>query len=71
MKLQAVRGETVAIRDFNVGQRVRLHPATDLFMRGVVYADVVKVGRKLVTVEWQRGPLKSRFKVHPRNLEAL
>lgn len=33
---------------FYVGQQVGLHPAADLFMRGVTTATVTKVGRKLV-----------------------
>lgn len=35
-----------------VGQSVRLHPATDLFMRGVVYARIAGIGNNLITIEW-------------------
>jgi hypothetical protein len=31
------------ISDFKVGQRVRIHPASDWFMRGVVYATVIQL----------------------------
>ena len=31
-----------------VGQTVRVHPATDLFMRGVVYATVWSMGNKWI-----------------------
>jgi hypothetical protein len=31
-----------------VNQEVRIHPATDLFMRGVTHANVTKIGRKWI-----------------------
>jgi len=43
-----------AIQDFNVGMRVELHPATDQWMMGDRFGDVVKVGRKLVHVKMDR-----------------
>lgn len=36
--------------EFRKGQYVRIHPATDLFMKGVAYATIVKIGRKWVTL---------------------
>lgn len=36
--------------DFVPGQRVELHPATDWWMRGARYGDVVNVGRSYVRV---------------------
>lgn len=35
---------------FNVNDVVAIHPATDLWMRGVRFARVVKIGRKFLTV---------------------
>jgi hypothetical protein len=55
-----------AIQDFNVGMRVELHPATDAWMFGDRFGDVVKVGRELVHVKMDRSG-KTR-KVHPRNI---
>lgn len=37
-----------------VGDRVELHPATDAWMMGDRYGDVVKVGAKLVHVRMDR-----------------
>jgi hypothetical protein len=42
------------ITDFKVGQRVELHPATDLWMRGARFATVIKVGTKRVHVRLDR-----------------
>jgi hypothetical protein len=55
------------LRDLRVGMRVALHPATDLWMRGVRYADVVRVGWKTVTIE-EGGRC---FPVSPKNLEPV
>lgn len=55
-----------SISDFVVGQRVELHPATDAWMFGDRYGEVVKVGRKLVHVKMDRSG-KTR-KVSPRNI---
>lgn len=38
------------LRDFRVGDRVELHPATDMWMRGARYGEVKRIGRKLLTV---------------------
>ena len=38
------------LADVKVGMRVRLHPAAGLWMRGVKYATVSKIGRKWVTI---------------------
>jgi hypothetical protein len=42
------------VRDFHEGARVELHPATDLWIRGARYGDVVKVGRTKVHVKLDR-----------------
>ena len=54
------------IADFAVGMRVELHPATDAWMFGDRFGDVVKVGRKLVHVAMDRSGRTRR--VHPRNI---
>lgn len=38
------------LKDFRVGDRVELHPATDLWMRGARFGTVDGVGRKFLTV---------------------
>ena len=38
------------LNDFIIGDRVELHPACDLWMRGARFGNVVKIGRKKVTV---------------------
>ena len=43
------------ISAFTEGLRVELHPATDLWMQGARYANVVKAGRTRVTVRLDSG----------------
>lgn len=45
-------GETLS--DFKVGQRVELHPGTDLWMMGARMGTVIWVGRKYVHVKLDR-----------------
>jgi hypothetical protein len=53
--------------DFQVGQRVQLHPATDLWMRGARYGTVVFISRSgLLTVSVDA--LNRNIRIHPRNL---
>lgn len=42
------------MEDFTVGARVQLHPATDLWMRGARFGEIVKVGRKWLHVKVDR-----------------
>lgn len=42
--------ENNTLETFKTGMRVELHPGCDLWMRGARFGDVVKVGRKWVTV---------------------
>lgn len=50
---------------FRVGQRIELHPATDQWMQGQRYAEVVKVGRKVITVRTDAG---RTYRVPPRDV---
>lgn len=43
------------IEDFKPGQRIALHPATDLWMRGARFADVVSVGPLALVVKLDNG----------------
>ena len=43
--------DTFTVKDFRPGERVQLHPATDLWMRGIRYGTVTLVGRLRVTVQ--------------------
>jgi len=40
-----------AVSDFRVGDRVELHPLTELWMRGARFGEVKKLGRSLITIE--------------------
>lgn len=52
-----------------VGQRVRLHPATDWFMRGAVYATITSKQPTFVRVKLERiGPSKLRPRIAYRDL---
>jgi hypothetical protein len=57
------------LSDFRVGQRVELHPATDLWMRGARFGDIVKIGRKLLTVKLDA--LRRPIKISPSNIYAI
>jgi hypothetical protein len=39
------------LKDFKVGQRVQLHPFTNLWMRGARYGEVVKIGTRVLQVK--------------------
>lgn len=54
--------------DLCVGERVKVHPAADLFMRGVVYVTVVKLGRKWAFVQDDAG---RAWSIAPGNLLSL
>jgi hypothetical protein len=54
-------------KDFSVGDRVELHPATDAWMRGDRYATVTKTGRKYVHVLSDHG---NRYACEPRDIFA-
>lgn len=41
-------GESVS--DFRIGDRIELHPATDQWMRGERFGEVIRIGRKYVRV---------------------
>lgn len=55
--------------DFKPGDRVESHPATDLWMRGLRYGDVVRIGRSKVCVKFDRS--KTPVLVPPVNLLKL
>lgn len=55
--------------DFKQGQRVALHPATDLWMMGARFGTVAGTGRKFVGVKLDA--LRRIVKVLPCNLEVI
>ena len=44
----------MTMNDLNMGDRVQLHPATDRWMMGDRYGEIVAVGRKWVKVKMDR-----------------
>lgn len=54
---------------FRIGQQVRIHPATDLFMKGVTYATIVKLGRKWIHLHhyWSDTTHKVSFEFADKN----
>ena len=54
------------LTDFAIGDRVELHPATDAWMFGDRYGEVVKIGRKYVHVKCDRSGRTRRLT--PRNI---
>jgi hypothetical protein len=55
------------VNDFKIGDRVALHPASDMWMRGAKFGEVVKVGRKLVHVNLDA--INRVVRLHPINLK--
>lgn len=54
------------IKDFVAGDRVQLHPGTDLWMRGARYGTVMRVGRDKLTVHIDE--LRRDVRVAPRQI---
>ena len=54
------------ITELNVGQRVQLHPASDAWMSGDRYGEVVRVGRSIVHVKMDRSGRVRWF--HPETI---
>lgn len=52
--------------NWKIGWRVELHPATDAWMMGDRYGEVVKVGRQLLHVRMDRSGKVRR--IHPSNI---
>ena len=66
-KSQKAQDQRLAAMGWYVGQRASMHPATDAFMMGDRYGDVVKVGKTKIHVKMDRsGKVRQ---VSPRNLE--
>ncbi len=57
--------ERLTTTHWAVGQRVELHPATDWWMRGARFGEVVIVGRTWTTVKLDKGP---RVRLHAHNI---
>lgn len=43
------------LSNFRKGDRVELHPATDAWMRGLRYGDVVAIGKAFLRIKMDRG----------------
>jgi hypothetical protein len=50
------RTNTPKLLGYQVGQRVEIHPATDLWIRGARYGTIQRVGRKLLHIELDKLP---------------
>ena len=57
------------LASFKIGDRVRLHPASDWFMRGIQYATVISIGRKALRCKVDSTILE--FKLSPRNVTEI
>jgi hypothetical protein len=44
--------------DFHIGQRVALHPATDAWMMGDRYGELIKIGRRYLHVRCDSGAVR-------------
>jgi hypothetical protein len=50
------------IASFQVGHRVQLHPATDRWMQGDRYGEVVKVGRRILRVRLDKSGVTAKLR---------
>ena len=57
-----------SLADFRVGKRIQLHPATDQWMQGHRYAQVIKVGRKVITIKTDAG---RTYRVPPEHVSEI
>jgi hypothetical protein len=57
------------LQDFSIGDRVELHPATDAWMFGDRFGEVIKVGTKLVHVKCDRSGKTRRLS--PENIQRI
>ncbi len=51
------------ISSFRIGDRVQMHPATDWWMRGVKFGEVVNLGETCLVIKLDLRP--RRITVHP------
>jgi hypothetical protein len=56
---------------FMIGERIKIHPATDLFMMGIRYATVAKIGRKYIHVKADDYLGGRTYKLIPANVLKL
>lgn len=64
--MTAFAPSSFTVRDFKVGDRIELHPATDNWMRGLRYGTVTRVGNRYVTLVMDAGGPES--KCAPENI---
>jgi hypothetical protein len=50
-----LKGKKMKLKDFKIHNRVQLHPATDTWMRGDKYGEVIKIGTKLIHLKMDSG----------------
>lgn len=65
--MEHIYGESV--KDFEVGSRVELHPATDAWMQGDRFGEVAKIGRKWIHVKME--PSGRTLQMSPGNLRKI
>lgn len=56
------------LSDFRAGDYVQLHPACNLWMQGARYVDILKVGRKYLTVRRPDEGVWAEYRVLPQNV---
>jgi hypothetical protein len=61
--------DTYTLADFKVGQRVELSPATDAWMMGDRFGEIVKIGRAYLHVRMDRSGRTLR--ISPANIHKI
>lgn len=56
----------ITSKAFKIGDRVQLHPATNLWMRGDRYGTIIKIGRLLVHLKMDKSGRTVR--IHPEGI---
>lgn len=57
------------LADFKIGDRVEIHPATDLWMRGARVGVIIKIGSAQLTIKLDAWNAPVRF--HAENIHAI
>lgn len=57
------------LSDFTAGDRIQMHPATDYWMRGARFGEVVKVGRAKLEVKLDM--FGRTFRTSPQNISEI
>ncbi len=59
----------LTLNDFTKGDRIEMHPATDMWMRGARYGTIIGITRKSLRVELDH--MAGIYRVSPDNIGSI